>query len=89
MNKQYFIEVSHTPEECLRALDEMKDQGTDILSMFRWGCNSGDHRGWAFVEADSEMDARDMLPPSVREKAVVVEVVEFTEDQLREMHEKM
>ncbi|MDD5083811.1 MAG: hypothetical protein PHT88_02625 [Candidatus Moranbacteria bacterium] len=86
---QYLIEVSHTPEECMQALDEMDAQGMDILKMFRWGCKTGDHRGWAFVMADNDMTARDMLPTSAREKAIVVPVVEFTSEQLRMMHESM
>lgn len=89
MKKQYFIETSHTPEECLKALDEMLDQGADILKMFRWACKVGDHRGWAFVMADSEMEARNMLAPSMRDNAMVIEVEEFTPEQIHMMHEKM
>lgn len=89
MKMQYFVEVSHTPEECMRALDEMMGQSENILKMFRWGCKSGDHRGWAFVMVESEMEVRNMLPSSIRDKAVVVEVVEFTPEQLRMMHEEV
>lgn len=89
MNKEYHIETSHTPEECLAALDEMMGKGEDILKRFRWACKSGDHRGWAFVMAESIDEVRDMLPPSARSKSMIMEVVEFTPEEIRRAHENM
>lgn len=89
MKKQYFVETPHTAEECMKALDEMSMRGADVLKMFRWGCKAGDHRGFAFVEAESEDMVKEMLPPSARDRAKAVEVMEFTPEQIRMMHEKM
>lgn len=87
--KEFLIESSHTPEECLQALDEVMEESPEILSEFRWACKSGDHRGWVFVEADSEEEALDILPESLRSKAKAIEVAEFTEEELRAAHEQV
>jgi hypothetical protein len=47
---------------------------------------SGDHTGWAVVEAGSETAARGMVPVLVRGKARIVEVGKFTPEQIRSFH---
>jgi len=49
---KYLIESPHTEEECLQALDETLEKGTDLLAKFDWGCMSGEHTGWAVVDAE-------------------------------------
>ncbi len=84
----YFIESPHTPEECLRALDEVLAQSPKILAKFDWGCGAGEHTGWAVVEAESESAARNIVPGFIRKKARVVEVTKFTPEQIRSFHQK-
>lgn len=83
----YLIEVSHTPEECLKALEEVSAKSSDLLAQFDWGCMVGDHRGWAAVKAESETAARDLLPVSQRDKAKIVKVTKFTPEQLKAAHQ--
>lgn len=83
---QYLIETPHTREECLRALDETLAKGPDVLAKFEYGCMVGDHRGWATVEADSEAQARALVPSFLRPKAHVVQVGRFTPEQIRSYH---
>jgi hypothetical protein len=84
----YQIESSHTPEECLKALDEVLAKGPQNLAKYDWGCMSGDHRGWATIEAKSESEAQNLIPTSLRAKTRVVPVTKFSPDQIRSFHQK-
>ena len=85
---QFLIESSHTKEECLKALDETLAKGPEVLDRFEYGCMSGDHRGWATVEASTETQAREYVPGFLRSKARVVPVGRFTPEQIRSYHQK-
>ena len=84
----YMIETPHTPEECLRALDEQLAKGPDILKKFYYGCKAGDHTGYAIVEAKSDMDARKLVPGFLINKARIVEVGLFTPEVIKSLHAK-
>jgi len=84
---KYVVESTHTPEECLNALDEMLEKGPDTLDKFVWGCHSGVHKGWAYVDADNEDEACAIIPKSSQEKTKVTEVSKFTPEQIRSAHE--
>lgn len=84
---KYVIESSHTPEECLKALDEILEKGPEILEKFVWGCTQGEHTGWAYIEAEDKDDARAMVPELLQEKTKVTEVSKFTPEQIRSFHE--
>jgi len=84
----YIIESRHTPQECLRALDDVLERGPEVLDRFEWGCAKGEHTGWALVEAGSESEVRGMIPESVLDKTRIVEVSKFTPDQIKSFHEK-
>ena len=71
---RYMIELSHSAVECVEALDEFEPRASDLLGETYWGCMSGRHAGWVVVEAESESAAREMVPPSVRDKVTVTEV---------------
>jgi hypothetical protein len=73
------IQSPHKPEECLRALDEELNKGKDILNKVEFGCNTGDHTGYALVEASDKNDALNRYVPSfIQDRARVVEVGRFT-----------
>ncbi len=82
----YLIESPHTKEECLQALDGALARGPRFLAQFDWGCMAGDHTAWATVEAKSEAEAREMVPPIVRGKARIVPVSKFTPEQIQSFH---
>jgi hypothetical protein len=83
----YLIESSHTPQECLNDLDRF-GKTPQYLDKFEWGCLSGEHKGWAIVEGESESAVRELVPADIRSKAHVVKVSRFTPEQIRMAHEK-
>ena len=85
---KYHVESPHTPEECLRALDELLVKGSDVLAGYGWGCMAGDHTGYATVEAGSEEEVRKTIPSFLAGKARVVKLNNFTPEQIREFHKK-
>jgi hypothetical protein len=83
---KYLIESPHTKEECLKALDETLEKGAKSLAAWTWGCKSGEHCGYAFLEADTEAEARDQVPRVVRSKAKVHAVSAITEREIEQFH---
>ena len=52
-----------------------------------FGCKVGEHKGWAFVEAESGQKAIDsIIPKDDRPKAIAHEVSKFTEDEIKAAH---
>ena len=86
--EKYHVESPHTQEECLRALDEILEKGSDVLARYEWGCMAGDHTGYATVEAGNEQEARKTIPSFLAGKARVVKLNNFTPEQIREFHKK-
>jgi ribosomal protein L30E len=84
----YLVMASHTPEECLKALDDYAAE-SKALSTFEFGCKSGDHTGYAIVAASSEDAARNMCPASARANAKIVELNKFTAADIKKIHEQM
>ena len=85
---KYVVESSHTPEECLKALDEILEKGPDILDKFVWGCAQGKHTGWAYIDAGSKEDVVATMPKSAQDKIEITEVAKFTSEQIKSYHEK-
>lgn len=85
---RYLIATPHTKEECLRALDEQLAKGPDILKQFSYGCKSGDHTGYAIVDVKNEMEARNLVPGFLINKARITEVDVFTPDVIKSLHAK-
>ena len=70
----FMIELTHTPETCIAALDQFDENACDLLSEVYWGCMSGRHDGWVVVEADDELAARDIVPEPLRGAVTITEV---------------
>ncbi len=85
----FLVTTTHTPEQCLAALDEMAAKDPKMLGHMEWGCKAGDHTGYAFVQAKDEKAALDKLPPTNRGTAKATPVTKFTPAQLKSIHEKM
>jgi hypothetical protein len=83
---RYIVESRHTPEECLQALDEILAKGADTLGKFEWGCKSGDHTGYAFMEAANESQVRKLIPQFLSEKTRIVQVGKFTPQEIKSFH---
>jgi len=82
----YLVQAKHTPEQCLDALTEFKDKGNGLLAKFEFGCMSGDHTGYAFLEGKSESDVRQTLPKETQSIAKIQKVDKFTNDQIEKIH---
>ncbi len=85
---KYMIETPHTPQECLRALDEQLAKGPDVLKKFNYGCKAGDHTGYAIVDVKDSREARNLVPGFLLDKARIVEVDIFTPEVIRSLHTK-
>jgi len=81
---RYLIETPHKAQECLNLFQLLNTQG--YLTHFDWGCMSGVHTGWAVIEANSDAEARLVVPPLVRSQARIVKVTKFDADALAQMH---
>ncbi|MEK6590936.1 MAG: hypothetical protein AABZ11_09690 [Nitrospinota bacterium] len=84
--KRYILETPHTKEECLRELDEIMAEGKNIMDKFYWGCGAGDHTGYSLVDAESESEVWKMVPGFIRNKAKIVELSQYTPEQIRSFH---
>lgn len=84
----YLIETPHNEEECLRALDEQLEKGSDVLNNFYYGCMAGDHTGYAIVDVNSLDEARKLIPDFLVEKSIISEVGKFTPQMIKSFHKK-
>lgn len=85
---EYLIESSHTTESCLKALDEVKNLGSDKLDHWSWGCMYGNHTGYLIVKAKSEAEALNNVPAADRDKAKVYPLGKFTAEQITAIHKQ-
>jgi len=86
--QRYLIESPHSGEECLRVLDWILAQGSQLLSKYEFSCSDTDHIGYVMIDALSKEDARRAVPPSIQSKARIVELQRFTPDDIRAFHVK-
>jgi hypothetical protein len=86
--ERYFVESPHTPQECLRAHDEILAKGPGVLADYEWGCMAGDHTGYAIVEARNESEVKQTVPAFLGGKARVVKLNKFTPEQILGFHRK-
>jgi delta 1-pyrroline-5-carboxylate dehydrogenase len=87
--KSFLVKTTHTPEQCLAALDEMAAKDKKLLAKMDWGCMSGDHSGYVIVQAADEKGALAMLPEANRATATAEMVTKFTPEQIKKIHEKV
>lgn len=81
---KYMIVTPHTHEECIKLLKELHAMG--YLHHFDWGCKSGEHCGWAVIEADDEAQAALVVPPLVRKKTRVIKLTKFEDEDVKSLH---
>jgi len=83
---KYLVEVPHTERECVWAVKQILDAGAEFLARFDWGCQDGEHVGWAMIDADSKFAAKAIVPLILSPKARIVELCQFTPDQVLALH---
>jgi hypothetical protein len=81
----YLVISPHTPEQCLTALDHLVD--AKVLDRVEFGCEGGDHTGYARVEARSAEEALAIVPGAERSSARAISLTKFTPEQLRAYHQ--
>src|SRR5665647_1224738 len=77
-SQTFLVRIPHTPEQCLKMMDDMKGKGDDLLSKFEFGCMDGDHTAYAFLDGTSEDNVRKMLPVSEQQAAKITKVSKMT-----------
>ena len=86
--KTFMVTTNHTPEQCLKALDEIKDTKSNLLEQTYFGCKHGDHTSYAFMHGTSEADVRAKLPVDMQKTATVKGVDRITAKEIEEFHKK-
>ena len=87
MTYRYLVISPHTPEECIKALDEISAEGTATLAKF--GCKAGDHTGYAMVMAKTDEEALSIVPESIRGEAKAIKLNKFTMADIKTAHASM
>jgi hypothetical protein len=83
---RYLIESPHHDNDCVLIVKQIETMG--YLHHFDWGCDSGVHVGWAIIEAESETEARLVVPPLVRSQARAIRLNKFTPEEVVAWHDK-
>ena len=81
----YMLTLPHTPDECLEALGATADV-PKLLSKTKFGCNNGDHTGYAMLDAQSDTEISNLIPQPLRSKAKITKVESFTAAQIASFH---
>lgn len=82
---RYLIESPHDEVDCENIFRQLAAAG--YLHNFEWGCEDGVHCGWAIIETDSPAHASQIVPWSVREKARVIKLVKFENQEQHQQPE--
>ena len=85
---RYIIQDSHDVDDCLKTLDAFLRAGAHYLTNAEWGCQGGEHTAWIVIEADSDEEARHLVPPVIRDRARLVRLNRFSPEQIRAFHEE-
>jgi hypothetical protein len=92
--QRFLVEVPHDadPWACAKVVRVFLGTGSHYLAQADWGCSDGEHSAWMIVEAESREEARQIVPPPLREEARVVLLNKFTIeilDAVMAEHEKL
>jgi hypothetical protein len=87
-NSTFFVQLPHTKEQCMTALVDMKNKGDNMLSHFEYGCMSGDHTAYGFLEGTSVEGLRSTLPVSEQKQAKIIKVNKFTVAEIEKYHKE-
>ncbi len=83
---KYMVVTTHNADQCLQVMDDVVKQNRKILDKCWMGCMSGEHTGYAMVDARRESDALKMLPPALRTNAKATRVSKLTPKQIKKAH---
>ena len=88
---RYLIEMTHGDEHeaCLRSLDAIMKYGSHAMTHSEFGCGDNVHVGWLIVEAENHAEAKMMVPPTERAHARIVQLRQWSQDQIRVMLKRL
>ena len=81
---RFLIEVPHEADTaaCARVVRVFLDTGSHFLTHADWGCLDGVHKAWIIVDVENREQARDILPSAFRSEAEIIQLNEFTMEQI-------
>ena len=81
---KFLIEVPHegTARDCARAVEIFHRTGSHFLTHADWGCKDGEHKAWLIIDVGTKNEARNVVPPEYREKAKIVALNAFSQEDL-------
>ena len=85
-DNRFQVSSTHTKEECLKHLQETKASKNDLLDKFVWGCEFGDHTGYAVIEGDNNEAVKKMLPTPMAGKAKIQQVKKYSAEEIEGFH---
>jgi len=86
---RYIIEHHHTAADCVKSVDACMQAGAHFLAATDWGCKVGVHTGWTTIEAETDAEARNMVPPLIRSMAKPVRLHNFTPKEVFAFHQDL
>ena len=78
--QKFMIVSPHTHEECTLVVKQTLAIG--YLTHFWWGCKSGDHTGYAMIEANNADEALLSIPTMIRKKGKAIGLVQFDPEKV-------
>ncbi|NWG27423.1 MAG: hypothetical protein HXY48_02685 [Ignavibacteriaceae bacterium] len=79
--QKFMIISPHTHEECTMVVKQTLAIG--YLTHFWWGCKSGDHTGYAMIEANNADEALLSIPTMIRKKGKAIGLVQFDPEKVK------
>jgi hypothetical protein len=79
--QKFMIISPHTHEECTLVVKQTLAIG--YLTHFWWGCKSGDHTGYAMIEASTADEALLSIPTMIRKKGKAIGLVQFDPEKVK------
>jgi hypothetical protein len=80
--QKFMIISPHTNQECTSVIKQTLAIG--YLTHFYWGCKSGDHTGYAIIEAENQDQALLSIPTMIRNKGKAIGLVQFDTKQVHD-----
>jgi hypothetical protein len=88
---RFLIQLTHSDEHaaCVKALRAIEQYGSHFVTQANWGCKAGIHSGWLIAELPSRNEAMLMVPPEFRDEARIVELNQFTPQDIAALISKL
>ncbi len=82
----YLVEQEHTSEQCMKALDQFEQSSPEMLDRCYFGCGSGDHTAFCFVESTAKSEAEKFCSSDFGGDCRVIPVEQYSAEKIRSFH---